>query len=88
MADVLDRVAERQSGIAGALEDRAQIDAVDEVHDDVEALVVAGVVEHLDHARVAEAGQQPRQVALVALERDVGDVGPARRRVGVAAWRR
>ena len=60
VADVLDRVAERQPRIAAALEDRAQVDAVDEVHDDVEALVVAGVVEHLDHARVAQAREQAR----------------------------
>ena len=60
VADVLDRVPEREARIAAALEDRAQVHAVDEVHDDVETLVVAGVIEHLHDARVAQAGQQAR----------------------------
>ena len=86
VADVLDRVADREPRVAAALEDRAQVHAVDEVHDDVEALVVARVVEHLDHARVAQAGQQARldleaggvTDVQQALDRDVGARSPGR----------
>src|SRR6201999_494505 len=60
VARVLDRVAQRQPRVAGALHQRAQVGPGHELHDDVEPLLVARVVDHLDHARVAQAGQQPR----------------------------
>jgi hypothetical protein len=60
VARVLDRLLDRQPRVAAQLDLGAEVGAVDELHHDVEPLLVARVVDHLDHARVAEAGEQPR----------------------------
>ena len=60
VAGELDAVADGQPRIAVALEHGAEVEALDELHDDVGALLVAGVVEDLDQARMAQARQQAR----------------------------
>ena len=60
VAGELDAVPDGQARIAVALEHRAEVEALDELHDDVGALLVAGVVEDLDEPRMAQAGQQAR----------------------------
>ena len=82
VAGVLDRLVERQPGVAAVLELGAEVGAADELHDDVEALLVLRVVEHLDDARVAEAGEQPRldlEAGGVAQVEQALDARPRRR---------
>ena len=60
LADVVDRVLDRQPRPPVLLEHAAEVRALDELHHDVLARLVLEVVHHPHHARVAELGEEAR----------------------------
>ena len=60
LAYVLDRAVERQAGRAALLQHRVQIGPFDKGHDEVLTALVLEVVEHLDHAWMAQLREQSR----------------------------